>query len=311
MRILLTGSNGMVGRNLKEHQSSSKFELLTPSSHELDLLNQNAVAEYMRHHKPSLVIHAAGKVGGIQANIADPVGFIVENSLMGIHVINEAYQAGVNYCINMASSCMYPHQAINPLKEEQILTGELEPTNEGYALAKITATRLCQYINQIDSSKAYTTLIPCNLYGRYDKFDPANSHMVPAIIRKIYEACKTRAPTVEIWGDGEARREFMFAEDLADCVFMVIDKMLAGQKIETLMNVGIGIDYSINEYYQAVSEALGFKGHFVHNLNKPVGMRQKLIDSNLINGMGWEAGTSLDVGIKKTYQYFLKEVING
>lgn len=301
----------MVGRNLLEHPSAANVDFLAPSSRELDLLNQQAVADYMRKHQPDLVIHAAGKVGGIQANMADPVGFLVQNSLMGFHVINEAYQTGVPYCVNLASSCMYPREAVNPLKESQILTGELEPTNEGYALAKITATRLCQYISQVDSCKSYTTLIPCNLYGRHDKFDPDNSHMIPAVIRKIHEAHKAGAPTVEIWGDGEARREFMYAKDLADCVFTVIGKMASGADLPALMNVGIGTDYTINEYYQTVADVLGYKGEFVHDLNKPVGMRQKLIDSSHINALGWQAGTPLYQGIEKTYQFFLKEVNHG
>lgn len=311
MRILLTGSRGMVGRNLLEHPAAAEFEFLTPGSDELDLLDQKAVAIYMQQYKPDLVIHAAGKVGGIQANMADPVGFLVKNTLMGVHVINEAHAASVPYCINLASSCMYPRKAANPLQEEQILTGELEPTNEGYALAKITATRLCQYISQIDSSKNYTTLIPCNLYGRHDKFDPANSHMIPAVIRKIHEAHQAGAPAVEIWGDGEARREFMYAEDLADCIFTTIEKMVSGVDLPTLMNVGIGQDFTINQYYRTVANVLGYQGEFVHNLTKPVGMRQKLIDSSRIHTLGWQAGTSLQQGIEKTYQYFLKEVNHG
>ncbi len=310
MRILLTGASGMVGCNILEHPSASFVEFLTPSSYDLDLLNQRAVCEYIRLHQPDLIIHAAGKVGGIKANMADPVEFLVQNSLMGLHVLNEANKAGVKYCINLASSCMYPREAPNPLKEDQILTGELEPTNEGYALAKITATRLCQYINQVDDKKSYTTLIPCNLYGRFDKFDPENSHMIPAVIRKVHEASMSNTPSVEIWGDGEARREFMYAQDLADCIFTVIDQMVSGSDVPDLINVGIGTDYSINEYYQAVADVLGYKGEFVHDLNKPVGMRQKLIDSSRINTLGWRANTSLYEGIEKTYQYFLKEVSN-
>lgn len=311
MRILLTGSSGMVGQNLLEHQSAAGFDFLTPSSQELDLLNRNSVADYLHQMKPDMVIHAAGRVGGIQANMADPVGFLVENSLMGIHVINEAHRAGIRYCINLASSCMYPRQAPNPLNEEMILTGELEPTNEGYALAKITATRLCQYISQMDLSKSYTTLIPCNLYGRHDKFDPLNSHMIPAVIRKIHEAREADVPNVEIWGDGEARREFMYASDLADCVFTVIEKMVNGRALPPLMNVGIDTDYSINEYYRAVADVLGYEGEFVHDLERPVGMRQKLIDSSRIRANGWKATTSLHEGIRRTYDYFLKDVNHG
>lgn len=311
MRILLTGGSGMVGRNLLEHAGADKFEFYAPGSRELDLLDKRAVSEYINQIKPDLVVHAAGRVGGIQANMADPVSFLVENSLMGLHVINEAREAGVKHCINLASSCMYPRNAPNPLKESQILTGELEPTNEGYALAKISAARLCEYISRVDADKQYLSLIPCNLYGRYDKFDPAHSHMIPAVIRKIHEAKQAGASTVDIWGDGEARREFMYATDLADCVFAIIDKLIAGVKLPLLMNAGLGQDYTINEYYRAVANVVGFNGEFIHDLSKPVGMRQKLIDSSVIHGEGWEAQTLLHDGIEKTYQYFLEEVING
>ncbi|WP_409523335.1 GDP-L-fucose synthase family protein [Nitrincola sp. MINF-07-Sa-05] len=308
MRILLTGGSGMVGRNLQEHPAADKFEILAPRSQELDLLDRKAVSSYMEEKKPDLVIHAAGRVGGIQANMADPVGFLVDNSLMGIHVINEAYKAGVEKCINLASSCMYPRSATNPLSEDQILTGELEPTNEGYALAKITATRLSQYISKVDSTRKYVTLVPCNLYGKYDKFDPAHSHMIPAVIRKIHEAKMAGLSAVDIWGDGEARREFMFVADLASCVFKVIEQMRAD--VPLLMNVGLGKDHTINEYYRAVADVIGFQGEFEHDLTKPVGMRQKLIDSTRVGSVGWQAKTSLREGIEQTYQYFLKDVIN-
>lgn len=307
MRIFLTGGSGMVGQNLRAHAFAQDCEVLAPNSQELDLTDQQAVLDYIKNSRPEMVIHAAGQVGGIQANMADPVGFLVNNSLMGLHVINSAYQAGVKHCVNLASSCMYPRSAPNPLKEEQILTGELEPTNEGYALAKITATRLCQYINRMHDDIHYVTLIPCNLYGRHDKFDPEHSHMIPAVIRKIHEALEQSAETVEIWGDGEARREFMYVEDLADCVFEVIAQLKAGKLVPDLMNVGLGTDYSINEYYQVIADIVGYKGRFEHDLSKPVGMRQKLIDSSRVNALGWQANTSLSDGIAKTYQFFLEE----
>jgi len=310
MRILLTGGSGMVGQNLQEHAYAADFEVFAPSSQELDLKDQRAVVDYIETKRPDIVIHAAGQVGGIQANMADPVGFLVNNSLMGLHVINAAYQAGVKYCVNLASSCMYPRSAPNPLTEDQILAGELEPTNEGYALAKITATRLCQYIGRMNNELQYVTLIPCNLYGRHDKFDPAHSHMIPAVIRKIHEAAKTGASAVEIWGDGEARREFMYVEDLSECVFNVIRLMIKGEDVPDLMNAGLGTDYSINEYYHAIADVVGFSGSFTHDLTKPVGMRQKLIDSRRLNALGWRASTSLKDGIEKTYQFFLEEYPN-
>ncbi|MGM8849363.1 GDP-L-fucose synthase family protein [Salinicola halophyticus] len=307
MKILLTGGSGMVGQNLLEHTAAKEYEILAPSSRELDLLNKDSVANYLKAHNPTLIIHAGGKVGGIQANMADPVAFLSQNAEMGLNLFTAASAHGVPYCINLASSCMYPRNASNPLREEKVLTGELEPTNEGYALAKILATRLCQYItDSSEGKKQYLTLIPCNLYGPHDKFDPDKSHMIPAVIRKIHEAKQAKRDTVEIWGDGEARREFMYVGDLADSVFTIVEKMLNRERLPTLMNVGLGHDYSINDYYKSVAEVVGYKGEFTHDLTKPVGMRQKLVDSQRINDAGWAPAVSLQNGIFKTYQYFLE-----
>ncbi|MCE7520570.1 GDP-L-fucose synthase [Halomonas titanicae] len=310
MKILLTGSSGMVGKNILEHPDAQNHEFLTPGSKELNLLDLQSVRAFFAAHKPDCVIHAAGRVGGIQANMANPVGFLVDNTLMGVHVINSAHEAGVKHLINLASSCMFPRSAANPLQESDILKGELEPTNEGYALAKITATRLCEYISRTDPEAQFCTLIPCNLYGRYDKFDPDNSHMIPAVIRKIYEAKVSDSQQVEIWGDGEARREFMYAEDLADFIFISLTSMAKQLPLPELINVGLGQDYSINEYYRAIADVIGYQGEFVHDLNRPVGMRQKLIDSSIANSQGWKADTTLVEGIEKTYRYFVEDVLN-
>lgn len=310
MKILLTGSSGMVGKNILEHPDAQSHEFIAPGSKELNLLDSKAVRDFYAQHQPDCVIHAAGRVGGIQANMANPVSFLVDNTLMGVNVINAAYEAGVKRLINLASSCMFPRNAANPLQESDVLKGELEPTNEGYALAKITATRLCEYISKTDEAAQFYTLIPCNLYGRYDKFDPANSHMIPAVIRKIHEAKLSGSEQVEIWGDGEARREFMYAQDLADFVFLTIDRMKKQLAMPELMNVGLGQDYSINEYYRAIAKVIGYNGEFVHDLARPVGMRQKLIDSNLANSQGWKAKTTLESGIDKTYRYFIEDVLN-
>jgi len=311
MKILLTGSSGMVGKNILEHPDAQAHEFLTPGSKELNLLDSKAVGDFFAQHQPDCVIHAAGRVGGIQANMANPVGFLVDNTLMGVNVINSAHEAGVKRLINLASSCMFPRAAANPLKESDILQGELEPTNEGYALAKITATRLCEYISKTDEEAQFCTLIPCNLYGRFDKFDPANSHMIPAVIRKIHEAKIAGNQQVEIWGDGEARREFMYAQDLADVIFHTLQSMSSQSTLPELMNVGLGQDYTINEYYQTVADVVGYEGEFSHDLTRPVGMRQKLIDSSIANSQGWKAKTSLVDGIEKTYRYFVEDVLNG
>ena len=198
---------------------------------------------------------------------------------------------------------MYPAAGKNPLTEDQILTGPLEPTNEGYALAKIFAMRLCDYITREDPGLQYKTLIPCNLYGPHDKFDPKHSHLVPAIIHKVHQARVNGDATVEIWGDGTARREFMYAPDLADAVW----KAPAGLELmPDLMNVGLGHDHSINEYYAAVADVVGWQGDFTHDLTKPVGMKQKLCDVTRLRDWGWSAPTSLTDGIAKTYQFYLE-----
>lgn len=306
-KILITGSNGMVGRNIVEFEKSKNYILLTPSSKELNLLDRSSVDKYMKLNKPDIVIHCAGIVGGIQANMKNPVKFLVNNTQMGLNIIMASEEANIKQFINMSSSCMYPREAINPLGEELILKGELEPTNEGYAIAKITSTRLCEYINKEDDSFKYKTVIPCNLYGKYDKFDPKHSHMLPAVIKKIHEAKETNIDS-DIWGDGEARREFMYAEDLADFIYYALENF---EKMPQNINVGLGKDYTINEYYKAISEVIGYKGKFVHDLTKPIGMKQKLIDDRKLKEFGWKHKTSLKDGIQKIYDYYLKEVQNG
>ncbi len=196
---------------------------------------------------------------------------------------------------------MYPRNAQNPLAEELILQGELEPTNEGYAIAKITSTRLCEYIHRENSSYQYKTIIPCNLYGKYDKFDPKHSHMIPAVIKKIADAKNEAKKTIDIWGDGEARREFMYAEDLADFVYYGIENF---DQMPQNINVGLGHDYTINEYYEVIAKVIGYDGEFVHDLSKPIGMKQKLIDDTKLKTFGWKYQTSLEVGISKTLDYY-------
>jgi len=307
MRILITGGNGMVGKNILEHPKASKYEILAPSSSELNLRDFDSVTNYIQQNKPDIVIHAAGLVGGIQANMARPVDFLVYNLDMGRNIIMAAKENGVNYFLNMASSCMYPREAQNPLQEELILKGELEPTNEGYAIAKVVATRLCEYIVKENPALQYKTVIPCNLYGKYDKFSPEHSHMVPAVIKKIYEAKQNNATEIDIWGDGLARREFMYTGDLADFVFYALENF---SKMPQNINVGLGFDYTINEYYEAIAEAVGFTGKFVHDLSKPIGMKQKLIDDTKLKQFGWQHQTSLQEGIKNTLDYFKTEVLH-
>jgi GDP-L-fucose synthase len=303
MKVLLTGASGMVGRNVLEHPAIGDFEILAPSSSALNLLDSNAVLIYLNKHQPDMVIHAAGKVGGIQANMREPVSFLLENLDMGRNVVWGACQANIKRLINLGSSCIYPRNHSEPLREELVLQGELEPTNEGYALAKIITARLCDYISREDPSFQYKTLIPCNLYGRYDKFDPVHSHLVPAIIHKVHQAKESGLSEVEIWGDGSARREFMYAGDLADAIIQCIKSF---DTLPAYMNIGLGHDLTINEYYKTVAEVIGYKGDFIHDLSKPVGMARKLVNVNRQKAWGWSAQSDLRTGIVKTYAFYLK-----
>ena len=305
MKILITGSHGMVGSNIVEHVAASKHEILSPTSKELNLLDPSSIDKYMNIYHPDMVIHTAGIVGGIQANMAEPVRFLVDNMQMGLNILMASRTHEVKWFMNLSSSCMYPRDAQNPLSEDLILKGELEPTNEGYAIAKVASTRLCEYINREDESFLYKTVIPCNLYGKYDKFDPEHSHMIPAVIRKINDAKKNNLKSVDIWGDGLARREFMYTADFADFVYYAIDNF---EKMPQNINVGLGHDYTINEYYQKIADTIGYQGEFTHDLSRPTGMQQKLIDDTRLKEFDWQHQTALEQGIQKTYEYFLNEV---
>lgn len=308
MKILLTGGRGMVGRNILEQAEKRGAEVHAPTSEVIDLTNAAKTAEFVQSLRPSIIVHAAGRVGGIQANIREPVRFLTENWSMGENIVRAARAAGVKRLINLGSSCMYPRGHMDPLKEDMVLGGPFEPTNEGYAIAKCAVARLCDYVTREDGEYQYKTLIPCNLYGRFDKFDPAVSHMIPAVIHKLHSAKESGAEAVDIWGDGNARREFMFAEDLAEAIFFALDHFEA---LPALTNIGLGYDYTINEYYAAAAEVIGFKGSVVHDLSKPVGMARKLLDVTRQTELGWVPRTKLHDGIRKTYDYYLsKEVQN-
>ncbi len=293
----------MVGRNLLEHSCIDNFEVLAPASSELNLLDFNAVQEYLERYEPNLIIHAAGKVGGIQANIREPVRFLLDNLDMGRNIVWAARTAGVKRLINLGSSCMYPRNHSEPLSEDMVLKGELEPTNEGYALAKVTTARLCEYIARENANFQYKTLIPCNIFGRFDKFEPSHSHLLPAIIHKIHIAKMNNDPTVEIWGDGTARREFMYGGDLADAIMQATSKF---DSLPLNMNIGLGHDHSINEYYHAAAAVMDYKGQFMHDTTKPVGMARKLVSIERQSLWGWKPRHTLQEGIEKTYSYYLE-----
>lgn len=299
--IFLTGGTGMVGKNTLERLKSDGYHVLAPSRSELDLLNQDEVLRYFKFNKIDTVIHTAGLVGGIQANLNNPFSFLSINSKIALNVISAAIEFNIKKFINLGSSCMYPKGHTNKLTEDLILTGPLELSNEGYALAKILSLKLCAYA-EFEHGLNYKTLIPCNLYGRYDNFHPIRSHLIPAIIRKIHEA-KKNGNSVEIWGSGVVRREFMYVEDLVDFMVFCIKQY---EKIPSIMNVGIGLDYSIKEYYHLIGEVIGFNNAFTYDLTKPEGINKKLCSINKQKELGWTPKHSLKEGIVKTYNYYIE-----
>ena len=303
--ILLTGSGGMVGKNLLEHPSISSYDIISPSSNELDLRDFEKVEKYLLKCKPEMIIHAAGKVGGIQANLREPVKFLVDNLDMGRNIVMGAYKLGIKKLINIGSSCMYPANISEPLTEDMLMTEKLEETNEGYAIAKLATARLCEYVSREDSSFVYKTLIPCNLYGKFDKFKTDYSHLVAAVIQKVHQAKKNDANEVEVWGDGMARREFMYAGDLADAIIWSINKF---DELPKYINIGLGVDITIDEYYKKVAKVIGFNGALTHDTTKPVGMMRKVVNTDIQTNLGWQPKTSLEVGLQKTYEFYLKEI---
>lgn len=312
MKVLITGGSGLVGQNILESHLLDRYEILSPGRKELNYFDAKMVQDYLKAKQPDLIVHCAGRVGGIQDNLTHPVDFLVENLDINRNLIEGAYQARVKKLLNLGTSCMYPRAVANPLKEETILTGELEPTNEGYAIAKVMAQRLCSYINKENKQFLYKTLIPCNLYGRHDKFDPQRSHLIPAIIHKLHLAKKENQKEVEIWGDGTARREFMYCGDLVSCIARAIDpEKEFFDSLPEVMNVGIGRDYSVNEYYEIAAKVVGYQGKFGHDLSKPVGMKQKLVSTDKLNRWGWQSQTTLLEGLKKTYAFYLEKYQTG
>jgi GDP-L-fucose synthase len=299
--LFVTGGRGFVGRNLVERLRSDGHQVLAPGRDELDLRDQDAVERFLRAHRVGSVVHAAGKVGGIAANMADPVGFFVENTLVGLSVVRAADAAGVERLLNLSSSCVYPRDR-ERLTEDDVLTGPLEPTNEGYALAKLGVGRLCEWVAAAAPDRHYRTLFPCNLYGPYDHFEGEGAHLVAAVLAKAEQALTTGARTIEIWGDGTARREFMHVHDLCDAVAYLLPRL---ESLPPRLNVGPGVDHTVREYYETAARVVGWEGDFVHDLARPVGMRRKLLDVSRLAATGWSARIGLEDGMAQTYRWLV------
>lgn len=306
MRVWLTGGNGMVGGTLRRLAPDlvPDIEILAPGRNVLDLTDTGAVRGFLADARIDAVLHAAGRVGGIAANLRHMADFLAENLAINLAVIDGARRAGIGTLINFGSSCMYPADYRQPLVEENILAAPLEPTNEGYALAKIAAARHCSYVAR-ETGAAFRTIIPCNLYGPGDHFSLTRGHLVASAIRKTHDAKSAEAANVEIWGDGTARREFLYVDDLAGWVLQ--HALRRAPDLPQDLNVGFGSDHSVTDYYRAAAKVVGYDGGFQYDPSQPTGMRQKLMSSARAEAFGWRAATSLDKGMAAAYRYFLEK----
>ncbi|KVV15095.1 GDP-L-fucose synthase family protein [Flavobacterium sp. TMP13] len=302
--IYIAGHNGMVGsaiwRTLTERGYSN---LVGVSSRELDLRRQKEVRKFIQKIKPDVIIDAAAKVGGIQANNDFPYQFLMENMQIQNNLINEAHLFGVTKFIFLGSSCIYPKLAPQPLREEYLLTGSLEPTNEWYALAKITGVKLCEAIRK-QYKKDFVSLMPTNLYGTHDNFDLNSSHVLPAMIRKFHEAKENKDATVTLWGTGTPMREFLFVDDMAAAVVYALENQLPYH----LYNVGTGEDLTIKKLAATIQKIVGHTGEIIWDDAKPDGTPRKLMDVSKMNNIGWKHKINLEEGIKKTYSWFLENI---
>jgi len=304
MKIYIAGHMGMVGSAIWRVLKSKGYNnLIGKTRDELDLKNQQAVNNFYNQEQPKIVIDAAAKVGGILANNNFPYPFLMENMQIQNNLIDGAHKAGIEKFIFLGSSCIYPKFASQPLKEEYLLTDSLEPTNEWYAIAKISGVKACQAICK-QYNKDYVSLMPTNLYGSFDNFDLQSSHVLPAMLRKFHEAKINRHSDVTLWGSGTPMREFLFVDDMAKAVVFALENNLP----ENLYNLGSGNEISIKKLAEIIQKITGHQGSIVWDTTKPDGTPRKLMDVSKMKELGWEYSTELEDGIKKTYQWFLDNI---
>ena len=303
-KIFVAGSRGLVGSAILRKLIAEGFQnILTPSIDEVDLTNQSSTRKYFEDNKPEYVFLAAAKVGGILANDTYPAEFIYDNVMIESNMIHSAYLTGVKKLLFLGSSCIYPKFAEQPIKESSLLTGELEPTNEPYALAKILGIKMCQsYHRQYGVN--YISAMPTNLYGINDNFDLNNSHVLPALIRKFHEAKLNNAQSVELWGTGAPYREFLFVDELADACYFLMQNYNEPE----IINIGTGEDITIKELADLIRSIVKFDGEIIWDTTKPDGTPRKLLDVSKLNSLGWKSCLSLKEGIEKTYKWYLSTV---
>ena len=319
-RIYIAGHRGLVGSAIvRRLQAAGHTQLLLRTHAELDLTDERATRAFFEHEKPEYVFLAAAKVGGIVANNSFPASFIRDNLVIQTNVIHAAYLNNVTRLLFLGSSCIYPKLAPQPMRERDLLTGPLEPTNRPYALAKIAGVEMCWSYNRQYGTQ-YLAAMPTNLYGPGDNYHPTHSHVIPALLRKFHEAVTAGAPTVTVWGTGTPRREFLYSDDMADaCVFLMglederyaallgSDETVTGRFEPPLINIGVGEDVTIAELAATVARVVGYVGGIVYDTSKPDGTPRKLLDVGLINRAGWQAETALEAGLKVAYAEFVAQ----
>jgi GDP-L-fucose synthase len=308
-RVFVAGHNGMVGSAIARALSVEGHDLVTAPRRELDLTDRQAVTAFLKQAEPHMVVVAAAKVGGIHANDTYPAEFIFDNLLIESHLIDGAVQAGCNRLLFLGSSCIYPKLAEQPMREDSLLTGALESTNEPYAIAKIAGIKLCESYNR-QYGTDYRSVMPTNLYGTGDNFHPENSHVAPALMRRFHEAKLAGDAEVMVWGTGKVMRELLHVDDLAAaCVHVMgLEKTAIESVTEPMcshINIGTGVDVTIRELAETIKKVVGFEGELKFDASKPDGTPRKLLDVSKINSLGWQAKISLEDGLRSTYEWFL------
>jgi GDP-L-fucose synthase len=304
-KIYISGHSGMLGKTMHQFLKLKGYtNIIVQNSSDLDLRDQKKVNEFFKREKPEYVFHFAAKVGGIMANINNPAEFFYDNVMISSNVINAAHKYGVKKLLNLGSSCIYPVKCKQPMKEEYLMTGPLEPTNEGYALAKIIALKLCETYNKQYGTN-FISLMPCNIYGINDHFDLQNSHVLSALVKKFVDAKHRDEKQVLLWGRGIARREFIYSEDVAEACYYFMQNFDA-KDLPPFVNIGTGKDVTIKELAQLIADAVGFKGAIKYDTSKPDGMLRKLLNIDKAKSFGWKPKIDLKEGIKKTINYYVK-----
>jgi|TARA_B110000003_G_scaffold261175_1_gene282660 GDP-L-fucose synthase len=313
LKIFLVGHNGMVGSSLYSFFKKQNFQkIITINRKKLNLCDIKKVDKFIKKSKPDIIINCAGRVGGIWANSHYPVEFLDENILIQMNLIKTAYKYKIKHVINLGSSCIYPKKSKQPIKEEYLLSGPLEKTNEAYAIAKIVGLKACEYFNN-QYGTSYLTVMPCNLFGPNDNFDLKNSHFIPALIKKFIQSKKSKKKEVEIWGSGRPKREIMYVDDIASAIFFIIKKKIFKDKFlidylkkESVINVGSDTEYSIKKIAQIIAKTTNSKSKLRFNKKYPDGTPRKILDNRVIKKLGWRPKVSLTEGLNKTLDWYYK-----